>query len=317
MNNVEQLLKSWKNSTVIENITHWEVIPPIHARIFEIPYFINAKLISALSNSGIYSLYSHQKIAIENIHHDQNVIISTGTASGKTLCYNLPILNSILEKPETTALYIFPTKALTSDQLNKIQNIITSIDKGSIKQKIFSPAVYDGDTPNHLRNSIRDKVNLLLTNPDMLHTGILPHHTLWERFFQNLKFIVIDEIHVYRGVFGSHLANVLRRVKRIARFYGSSPQFILTSATISNSKEFSQKLVEDNVILVDDDGSAYGERNILLYNPPLINQDLGLRNGIISESVNLTADFLNNNVQTILFARSRKNVEITLRNLQA
>jgi len=317
MNNVEQLLKSWKNSTVFENITHWEVIPPTPARLYEIPNSLNSRLKSALSNSGIFSLYSHQKVAIEKIHRGQNVIISTGTASGKTLCYNLPILNSILEKPETTALYIFPTKALTSDQFSKIKSVITSIDNDSIKLKIFSPAVYDGDTPNHLRNSIRDKVKLLLTNPDMLHTGILPHHTLWERFFQNLKFIVIDEIHVYRGVFGSHLANVLRRVRRIARFYGSSPQFILTSATIANSKEFSQKLIEDNVTLVDEDGSAYGERNILLYNPPLINQDLGLRNGIISESVNLTADFLNNNVQAILFARSRRTVEITLRNLHS
>ena len=230
------------------------------------------------------------------------------------------MLNAIINNAETTALYLFPTKALTSDQLKKIHQLNAKLRFESVQDGFRSPitpAVYDGDTSIDERNQIRKRANIILTNPDMLHVGILPHHTIWERIFRNLKFIVVDEIHIYRGVFGSHLANVIRRLKRITQFYGSNPQFIMTSATIANAKEFSEKLIEDSVSLIDKDGSAYGKRNIILYNPPIINPDLGLRNGIISESVKIAGDILSNHIQTIFFARSRKTVEITLKNLQS
>lgn len=315
MTNVEQLINHWKSSKISKNITHWNVLPPTPPQFCEFPSYINPHLVSALFNAGISRLYTHQAQAIEIINQNQNVVISTGTSSGKTLCYNLPVINNILNNPDATAILIFPTKALTADQLTKIDNIIKNIEKDLKINHNLHPAIYDGDTSIHERISIRAKVNILLTNPDMVHTGILPHHTLWARFFQNLRFIVIDEIHVYRGVFGSHIANVLRRLKRITRFYGSNPKFILTSATIANSQDFSQKLINEQVEVVDKDGSAYGERNMLLYNPPLINEDLGLRNGVISESIKLADDLINFHVQSILFARSRKMVEITLKNL--
>lgn len=319
MANIPNLIRSFHSKNYLDNIVEWKVINPVEAEFLPFPKDLSQPIIDALIKLGITQLYSHQLKAFTSISSGENVVISTGTASGKTHCYNLPILNTLLSSPESTALYLFPTKALTADQLKKIHELNSKIGFSSPKNIIssaISPAIYDGDTSVNERNQIRSKANIILTNPDMLHIGILPHHTIWEKFFRNLKFIVIDEIHIYRGVFGSHLANVIRRLKRIAAFYGSKPQFIMTSATIANAKEFSQKLTELPVDLIDQDGSAYGKRNVLLYNPPIINAELGLRNGIIAETVKIAEPLFSNQIQTIFFSRSRKTVEVTLRNLQ-
>lgn len=233
-------------------------------------------------------------------------MIVTPTASGKTLCYNLPVVNTILEKPETKALYIFPTKALSQDQVAELHQLVTDLD-ADIKTYTF-----DGDTPRSARAAIRTAGHIVVTNPDMLHTGILPHHTRWIKLFENLRFVVIDEIHHYRGVFGSHLANVIRRLKRICRFYGSNPQFVCCSATIANPLELTCKIIEEEAVLVDNNGAPTGEKHFILYNPPVINKELGIRKSYIKETRRLAERFLSNDIQTIIFARSRLRVEILL-----
>jgi DEAD/DEAH box helicase domain-containing protein len=320
MSNINRLIAKLHTSEYSQKITKWVTAPLIDAEMVPFPDDLHKALQDALIDSGITHLFSHQKEAYRLINEGKNVIISTGTASGKTHCYNLSVINKILENSETNALYIFPTKALTYDQLKKIHELNSKLRFDSGKNNLTSPvvpAIYDGDTSVNVRNQIRNRANIVLTNPDMLHVGILPHHTIWEHIFRNLKYVIIDEIHIYRGVFGSHLANIIRRLKRVTSFYGTDPQFIMTSATIANAKEFAEKLIEDSVSLIDMDGSSYGKRNTILYNPPIVNPDLGLRNGIISESVMIAGDLLTNHIQTIFFARSRKTVEITLKNLQA
>jgi DEAD/DEAH box helicase domain-containing protein len=232
-------------------------------------------------------------------------VIATGTASGKTLGYNLPVLDRLLRDPEARALYIFPTKALAQDQLAALHELLP-------RSEGPSAAIYDGDTPQRARRGIRNQAQLVLTNPDMLHVGILPHHTNWPDFFQRLQFIVIDELHTYRGVFGSHVANVLRRLGRVARFYGMEPQFCLTSATIANPVELARGLIEAPVELIDRDGSARGGKSFLIYNPPVIDQHLGIRISALQESVRLAEDLLAKDVQTIIFGRSRRAVELAL-----
>ena len=240
-------------------------------------------------------------------------MVVTGTASGKTLCYNLPVLDRLLRDPQARALYLFPTKALAQDQLAGLDTLTTAL-RSQLGPKAPLPGigVYDGDTPAHQRPAMRKNARLILSNPDMLHTGILPHHTNWAEFFANLRFVVIDEIHVYRGVFGSHVANVLRRLKRVAAFYGAFPQFVLTSATIANPAEFARKLVEQAVALVDEDGAARGPKQFVIYNPPVVDQETGLRRSALQESVRLADDLLAYNIQTILFGRSRRTVELIL-----
>ena len=238
-------------------------------------------------------------------HARKNIILATGTASGKTLAYNLPILASLIENTGSRALYLFPTKALAQDQLSTLQSFRSSIIH-------CSSSIYDGDTPQSARPSIRTNARIVLSNPDMLHTGILPHHASWSDFFGNLKFIVIDEAHTYRGVFGSHVANVIRRLKRIADFYGARPQFILASATIGNPKELAESLIEEPVELFEDDGSARGERHFIIYNPPVTDAALGLRKSSFQESVRLVNDLLNHDIQTVVFTRTRRSVEILL-----
>ncbi len=269
---------------------------------------------------NIHSLYSHQAVAWEQVRSGHHPAIVTGTASGKSLCYNLPVLDRLLRDPEARALYLFPTKALAQDQSASLQQLIAHFEDqpsgNHQKHKIVS-ATYDGDTPTASRAAIRRQVRLLITNPDMLHAGILPHHTLWTDLFRALQFVVVDEMHLYRGVFGSHVANVLRRLKRVARFYGASPQFILTSATIANPVELAERLIEEPVALVDNDGSATGTKHFLLYNPPIVNQELGLRRSALAETVRLGQDLIHHHIQTIIFARSRRIVEILLNNLRA
>lgn len=268
-----------------------------------------------LAASGIDSLYSHQAQAWDLARQGKNVVLATGTASGKTLAYNLPVLSALIEDDQARALYLFPTKALAQDQLTGLSKLQWA-PSGKVEAPNAGAAIYDGDTPQGQRSGIRRNARLIITNPDMLHTGILPHHTNWEGFFRGLRFVVIDEMHSYRGVFGSHVANVIRRLKRVAAFYGAQPQFLLSSATIGNARELAQRLVESPMELVDQDGSARGPREFLMYNPPVIDAALGLRKSSTLESVRLAQDLHANSVQTVVFARSRRTVELMLTYLQ-
>jgi DEAD/DEAH box helicase domain-containing protein len=244
------------------------------------------------------------------VHSGKNVVVVTPTASGKTLCYNLPVLNAVLENPDTRALYLFPTKALAQDQLAELHDLATRLEDR------FGVFTYDGDTPQDARKAIRERGHIVLTNPDMLHTGILPHHTKWMRLFENLRYIVLDELHTYRGVFGSHLANVLRRLRRVAQFYGSNPQFICCSATIANPGELASQLIEREVEVVEENGAPSGEKLFAFYNPPMVNRNLGIRRSYINEATRVARELLARKLQTIVFANSRLHTEVLLTYLQ-
>jgi DEAD/DEAH box helicase domain-containing protein len=310
------LLSRWRSEPSIGgNVVEWRTLPRQAAHRLPLPDDLHPLLKSALDSRGISSLYSHQIRAWEQAQLGKNLVVVTGTASGKTLCYNLPVLSSLLQNSQARALYMFPTKALAQDQkegLAEMANLISAADGQQNSLYHVHAAVYDGDTPSAHRKPIREKARLIITNPDMLHTGILPHHTAWAEFFRSLQYVIIDEIHVYRGVFGSHVANVVRRLKRVARSYGSFPQFILTSATIGNPQELAERLIEDRAVLVDNDGSARGERHFLIYNPPIVDRDLGLRRSVLQESVRLAESLVADGVQTILFGRTRRSVELLL-----
>ena len=298
------------------NIPYWSSIPANKGQFFAFPPSIDPSLIQILHKLGIKALYSHQAQAIELIEKRASVVISTGTASGKSLCYQIPILNSQIKSGASTALLLFPTKALAYDQINSFQELCTALKSVLPQQKVPVPAVYDGDTPNHFRPAIRNNASILLSNPDMLHLGILPHHTDWANFLGQLKYIVIDEVHTYRGVFGSHVANVIRRLKRITDFYGAHPQFILTSATIANPEEHASRLVDQPVELVDLDGSPHGQRFFLFYNPPIIHEELGVRQGLITTAIQFADLLLKLNTQSLLFSRSRRTVELIIHELR-
>ncbi len=320
---LNQLLSHWRaEPTIASNIVEWRIIDARFAKFEEYPEDVHPMLKEVLLKHGIKDLYLHQKMTWKHAKGGHNVILVTGTASGKSLAYNLPILDSLLREESARALFIFPTKALGQDQFNELQAIITELKVDNSTQAFsrneiihnnpISIGIYDGDTNPKDRAHIRDNSRLILTNPDMLHMGILPHHTRWVEFFSNLEYIVIDEIHAYRGVFGSHVANVLRRLKRITKFYGSKPHYILTSATIGNPGDLAERLIEEPVELVDRDGSSRGMSNFLVYNPPVVNQELGLRRSSLLESVRLAEDLFYYNVQTIIFGRSRRNIELIL-----
>lgn len=307
-NNLNTLLKRWRTDPDIGgNLADWKTIPARTPDYAPIPTDLHPSLFKALSSKGIGSLYSHQVTAWENIQAGRNIALVTGTASGKTLAYNLPVLDRILRNKKARALYLFPTKALAQDQLDELR----SFGQAAGIEEII-PATYDGDTPSQNRSAIRNRAHLVISNPDMLHTGILPHHTAWVEFFQGLHFIVLDEVHTYRGVFGSHVANVLRRLRRVAEFYGAAPQFILTSATIANPGEFTEKLIESPVVVINKDGAPRGEKHFLIYNPPVIDQALGLRKSLLQETVRLAGDLLRYKLQSIVFARTRRTVELIL-----
>jgi DEAD/DEAH box helicase domain-containing protein len=280
------------------------------ARWADFPAWVHPDLASAYAAKGICRLYTHQAAAAEAVHVGKNVVIVTPTASGKTLCYNLPILNAILENSDTRALYLFPTKALAQDQLAELYDLNQRLEN------CFGVFTYDGDTPADARRAIREKGHLVLTNPDMLHTGILPHHTRWTRLFENLRYIVIDELHTYRGVFGSHLCNVLRRLRRIARFYGRDPQFICCSATIANPGDLARRLLESDIEVLDTNGAPSAEKSFVFYNPPVVNRALGIRRSYINESSRVAQEFLNCDLQTMVFANSRLHTEVLLTYLQ-
>jgi DEAD/DEAH box helicase domain-containing protein len=322
---LERLLSRWRaEPTIYGNIAEWRNIDPKHAQFKPFPKDLLPGLSQVLKDQGIKYLYIHQYETWKFAKEGKNVIIVTGTASGKSLAYNLPVLDTLLRQEDTRALYLFPTKALGQDQYNELHGLLIEVEKKTHKSDSISGidefseyfslpvGVYDGDTKPKDRPSIRDNARIIITNPDMLHMGILPHHTRWADFFSHLLYVVIDETHVYRGVFGSHVANVIRRLKRIASFYGAAPKFFLTSATIANPIELGEKLIEASITLVDQDGSSRGSRNFLIYNPPIINEDLSLRRSALLESVRLADDLLHYDVQTIVFGRSRRSVELIL-----
>jgi len=293
-----------------EVLTAVRQIPAREAKFRPIPNWVTSALSEAYRAKGIQELYSHQAHTAELVHDGKNVVVVTPTASGKTLCYNLPVLNAVLENAGTRALYLFPTKALAQDQLAELHDLSKRLDDR------FGVFTYDGDTPGDARKAIREHGHVVLTNPDMLHTGILPHHTKWMRLFENLRYIVIDELHTYRGVFGSHLANVLRRLRRVSRFYGSNPQFICCSATIANPGELASQLVEQEVEVVEENGAPAGEKLFVFYNPPMVNRNLGIRRSYINESTRVAKELLARRLQTIIFANSRLHTEILLTYLQ-
>jgi DEAD/DEAH box helicase domain-containing protein len=277
----------------------------------EYPDGVHPALREALGQKGFHRLYSHQRSCWDALQQKKNVVVVTPTASGKTLCYNLPVLDAILKEPSTRALYLFPTKALSNDQRAELDDVNARLPE---EIRVFT---YDGDTPQDARKAIRARGHIVLTNPDMLHSGILPHHTKWIKLFENLKYVVIDELHSYRGIFGSHLANVLRRLRRIARFYGSDPQFILSTATIANPAEMAEKMIEAPVTLIDDNGAPRGEKYFIFYTPPVVNAALGIRRSYVNESRRIASIFLKNGLQTIVFAGSRLITEVLLTYLKA
>ena len=262
----------------------------------------------ALRARGVQQLYTHQAEALAHTLAGRSVVVTTPTASGKTLCYNLPVLNAILQDPSSRALYLFPTKALAQDQLAELQAICERVE--SSEAAGIGVFTYDGDTPQDARRTIRSRAHIVLSNPDMVHAGILPHHPRWAKLFENLKYIVIDELHAYRGVFGSHLCNVLRRLRRICDHYGSCPAFVCSSATIANPRELAERLTEQPFELVEDSGAPRGEKFFVFVNPPVVNHQLGIRRSYLSEARRVAAEFLKRNLQLIVFAQSRLATEI-------
>ncbi|MDF2963641.1 MAG: ATP-dependent helicase [Paenibacillus sp.] len=295
---------------LMSQVTYWHTIPPRDPSYEPFPQGIHPFIKAALTEKGIDRLYTHQAQSYREVLAGRHLVTVTPTASGKTLCYNLPVLQGILENDSARALYLFPTKALAQDQVAELQETVNRMG-ADIKTH-----TYDGDTPPTVRQAIRNAGHIVVTNPDMLHSAILPHHTKWVKLFENIKYIVIDEVHTYRGVFGSHVANVIRRLKRICRFYGSSPQFICASATIDNPQEHTERLIGEPVSLVDRNGAPAGEKHFVFYNPPVVNQQLGIRKSSVLETRKIAGMLLKQGVQTIVFARSRVRVELLLTYLQ-
>ncbi len=303
--NLAQLIDQWERSPAIAPcLTTSRRLPPRPARHAPWPAALDPRLVAALRRRGIDALYTHQAQAVEAALAGRNVVVVTPTASGKTLCYNLPVLDRLLREPAARALYLFPTKALAQDQLAELHAWANELP---VALRAYT---YDGDTPATARQAVRAAGSLVVTNPDMLHTAMLPQHARWTHLFSQLRYVVVDELHSYRGVFGSHLANVLRRLKRTAAFYGARPQFLLASATIANPRELAEQLVEEDVELVDDNGAPQGPRHFLFYNPPAVDASLGVRRSAMLAARDLATDLLKNEVQTILFARSRLTVEL-------
>jgi|LSQX01.1.fsa_nt_gb DEAD/DEAH box helicase domain-containing protein len=298
-----------------QQMSHIELIPAREARYADLQDGLHPSVEAALNAQGIERLYTHQAQAIEHVRAGENVVIVTGTASGKTLCYNIPVIEAMLDEPMSTALYIYPTKALAQDQLRGLGRLETVE-----MSEWFMAGTYDGDTPGNLRRRLRDGGNIILSNPDMLHQAILPHHARWNRFFTHLRYVVIDEVHAYRGVFGSHLANVMRRLHRVCRHYGAAPQFICCSATIGNPREHAERVTGEQMALVDDDGSPRGPRRFVLWNPrPLTTAARGSaenwrvggdRRSALSEATDLMTALVQEGVQTIAFVRTRLASEL-------
>jgi DEAD/DEAH box helicase domain-containing protein len=299
---LDDLLTSPSTGPCITATRHFPARPPV---LVSVPASLDPRIAEALRARGIDELYSHQARAWELIEKGQHVVVVTPTASGKTLCYNLPALQALVHQPDARVLYVFPTKALAQDQLAELEALARQLPE----MRMFT---YDGDTPQDARRAVRARANLVLTNPDMLHSGILPHHTKWATLFQNLRYVVIDELHAYRGVFGSHLANVLRRLRRICRHYGSAPQFIMASATIANPGELARRLTGEPVEEITESGAPSGDKVFVCYNPPVVNPELGIRAPYLGEAARLAIRFLRERIATIVFAQSRLATEVLL-----
>ena len=299
---LDDLLISPSTGPCITATRHFPARPPV---LVPFPASLDPRIADALRARGIAELYSHQARAWDMIAKGQNVVVVTPTASGKTLCYNLPALQALVHQPDARILYLFPTKALAQDQLAELEELARQLPE----MRMFT---YDGDTPQDARRAVRARANLVLTNPDMLHSGILPHHTKWATLFQNLRYVVIDELHAYRGVFGSHLANVLRRLRRICRHYGSAPQFIMASATIANPGELAARLIGEPVEEITESGAPTGDKVFVCYNPPVVNPELGIRAPYLGEAAKLALRFLKQKIATIVFAQSRLATEVLL-----
>jgi DEAD/DEAH box helicase domain-containing protein len=295
---------TWDDIVAGEELAHLTTEPARAARSAPLPDDLDPRVREALGAAGITELFTHQADAWEAAARGEHLIVTTGTASGKTLAFNLPVLDALGREPKLRALYLYPTKALAQDQIRAL----TELRPPSIK-----PAIYDGDTPNEQRWQVRKWANLILTNPDMLHLGVLPHHDRWGDVLSNLRYVVVDEAHVYRGVFGSHVANVLRRLRRLARVYGADPQFLLASATIANPGELAQRLLGVEATVVERDAAPKAERTIALWNPPLTDEELGLRASALGEAARLMAALVERGIRTLCFAKSRKAAELVHR----
>ena len=278
--------------------------PAVEGSYSGIPAAVDSRLCAALERRGIRQLYTHQAESFDRISAGANVTVVTPTASGKTICYNLPVMNLLMTDPGARAMYLFPTKALAEDQLHEFQSAVEEVGSD------IRAFTYDGDTPQDARKTIRQRANVVLTNPDMLHSGILPHHTRWARYFENLRYIVIDELHYYRGVYGSHLANLLRRLRRICEFYNSKPQFICCSATIANPRELAEALTGEPFELIERNGAPRGEKFFIFYNPPVVNRQLGIRRSYINETRRIALEFIERDLQTLVFANNRLATEV-------
>ena len=290
-------------------ITGELVLPETPGSYAELPPGLDPRLASALRARGVSRLYSHQREAWDHVRQGRHVVVVTPTASGKTLCYNLPVLQAALAG-DAKALYLFPTKALSQDQVAELTELNQS---GGLGVRAFT---FDGDTPGDARKAVRTRGDIVVTNPDMLHQGILPHHTKWAQFFEQLRYVVVDELHTYRGVFGSHMANVLRRLRRVCRFYGVSPTFVLASATIANPGELAERLIGAPVATVAESGAPRGRRHVLLWNPPVVNPDLGIRASARSQSARIARLAVKSGLKTIVFAQTRLMVEVLTKYLK-
>jgi DEAD/DEAH box helicase domain-containing protein len=308
---VDAVIDQWlRRRAVVECLAAERTLAAQGPRFAPIPGGLDPRLVRGLGRRGITQLYDHQAQAIAAALEGRHVVIATPTASGKSLCLHLPVLNAISKDPEASALYLYPTKALSRDQEQGLHALIADAELG------IPALVYDGDTPGDARRAAREQGRVLLTNPDMLHASLLPQHTRWARVFQRLEYVVIDELHSYRGVFGSHLAHVITRLLRIAEFHGSRPRFILASATIGNPREHAARLLglaPDQLALVSSSGAPAAERRLFLYNPPVVNAELGIRGSSLKHAVRLALDLLEARVSTILFAGSRNSVEVMLK----
>ena len=309
---IETLLQQWRaDAHFMSKVAAWRTLPGQPARYAPLPAALHLALRTALNARGIAQLYHHQAVAVTAALAGENVAVVTPTASGKTLCYNLPVLHTLLTDPTARALYLFPTKALAHDQLAELNRFAAQLNQAP------TIAAYDGDTPAAQRSHIRKTARLLLTNPDMLHVGVLPHHPQWADFLAGLRWVVIDEMHTYRGVLGSHVANVLRRLQRLCRYYGGKPHFICTSATIANPMQLAERLVEQPVHLVEQSGAPRGEKHVILLDPPVVDAERGIRRAATLEAADLATTCIAAGLQTIVFGRSRLTTELLLTYLRA
>jgi len=293
-------LALWEGLFEGEELAYRGDEPAREARTAPLPDDLDPRVRDAI---GVPALYAHQRAAWDAASRSENLVVTTGTASGKTLAFNLPVLDALARDPKHRALYLYPTKALAQDQFRGLRRLVTHVPR-------LQPAIYDGDTPTEQRRVIRRTANLILTNPDMLHVGVLPRHDLWGDVLANLRYVVVDEAHVYRGVFGSHVGNVLRRLRRLARIYGAEPQFLLASATISNPGELGLSLLGTGVTTIGDDAAPRAERTVVLWNPPLVDEELGLRGSALAEAAKLQASLVERGLRTLTFAKSRKAAEL-------